>query len=86
MTTNQSSGSPSSSNGVSDGTRTTCDIHRPRKSAGTATTNPAIGPAIPMSNSMRLLGIGSRILMNAPIVPVRRNGNGMKNGSDASTS
>ncbi len=41
-------------------------------SAGTATTKPAIGPAMPMSNSIRLLGIGSRILMNAPIVPVKR--------------
>ena len=55
-------------------------------SAGTATRNPAIGPAIPMSNSIRLDGIGSLMRMNAPIVPVSRNGTGMKNGRDASTS
>ena len=31
--------------------------HRPTNSAGTATTKPAIGPAMPMSNSARLLGM-----------------------------
>jgi hypothetical protein len=58
----------------------------PMTSAGTATTKPAIGPAIPMSNSIRLLGIGSRMRMKAPSVPVSTSGKGRKNGSDASTS
>ena len=31
-------------------------------------------------------GIGSRMRMNAPSVPVERSGTGRKNGSDASTS
>ena len=35
---------------------TTGDIATPTKSAGTANTNPAIGPAMPMSNSIRLVG------------------------------
>ena len=35
-------------------------------SAGTATTNPAIGPAIPMSNSAIFDGMRSRMRMNAP--------------------
>ena len=34
----------------------------------------------------RKRGIGSRIRMKAPIVPVSRNGTGMKKGSEASTS
>ena len=66
--------------------RTTCDIATPMTSAGTVTTNPAIGPAMPMSNSIRLVGIGSRILMNAPNVPMIERGNGRKYGKDASTS
>ena len=57
----------------------------PMKSAGTANTKPASGPAMPMSNNIRLVGIGSRIRMNAPSVPVSTNGIGMKNGSEAST-
>jgi hypothetical protein len=35
---------------------------------------------------MRLVGIGSRIRMNAPSVPVIATGKGKKNGKDASTS
>jgi len=35
---------------------------------------------------MRLLGIGSRMRMNAPRVPVIVIGTGRKNGSDASMS
>ena len=66
--------------------RTRCDIAIPVNSAGTATMNPAIGPAIPISNSIRFCGIGSRMRMNAPIVPVSSTGTGMKKGSDASTS
>ena len=33
------------------GTGITFDSHMPKNSAGTATTKPAIGPAMPMSNS-----------------------------------
>ena len=33
---------------------TTCDNEMPMKSAGTATRNPAMGPAMPMSNNQRL--------------------------------
>jgi hypothetical protein len=82
----KSSGSPSDSPTKSDGIFTTRDIDKPITSAGTATTNPAIGPAMPMSNSMCLVGIASRIRMNAPSVPVSGRGAGRKNGSDASTS
>jgi hypothetical protein len=67
------------------GTFATCDIATPMKSAGTATRNPAIGPAMPMSNSIRFSGIGSRMRMNAPSVPKIEIGIGRKNGSDAST-
>jgi hypothetical protein len=41
---------------------------------------------MPMSNSIRLLGIGSRMRIKAPIVPVSKKGTGMKNGKEASTS
>ena len=69
------------------GKTTTLDIHMPRNSAGTATRNPAMGPAMPMSNSMRLLGIGSRMRMKAPSVPVSgRTGPAEKTASEASTS
>ena len=57
----------------------------PTNSAGTAKAKPASGPAMPMSNNMRLVGIGSRILMKAPSVPVSTSGIGMKKGSEAST-
>ena len=46
-------------------------------SAGTATTNPAIGPATPTSNSAILSGMRDLMRMNAPSVPVsvqRRSG------------
>ncbi len=49
----------------------------PMNKAGTRTTKPAIGPAIPMSNSMRLVGIGSRIRMTAPSVPDNPIGGGL---------
>lgn len=44
---------------------------------GSATANPARGPAIPMSKRARRSVIGARIRMNAPKVPKRR-GEGMK--------
>ena len=51
---------------------------------GIVTMNPAIGPAAPISNNAFLLEIGSRILMNAPIVPkIKGGGSGMKYGNDA---
>ena len=49
-----------------------------------ATTNPAIGPAIPISNNAVRERIGERIRMTAPMVPIRV-GAGMKNGSVAYT-
>jgi hypothetical protein len=49
-----------------------------------ATRKPAIGPAIPMSNSAVRERIGERIRMNAPIVP-NILGNGMKKGRVALT-
>ena len=54
-------------------------------SAGTATTNPAIGPAMPMSKSATLVGMRDRIRMNAPSVPVNGSGAGRKYGGDTST-
>ncbi|OLD17265.1 MAG: hypothetical protein AUJ01_09375 [Acidobacteria bacterium 13_1_40CM_3_65_5] len=72
--------------GNGSGRRTRFDIAMPMNSAGTATRNPAIGPAMPMSNKIRFCGTGSRIRMNAPSVPLIMNGKGRKNGSDASTS
>ena len=62
------------------------DIAMPANNAGTATRKPAIGPAMPISNRMRFCGIGSRMRMKAPSVPLGNNGTGRKNGSDASTS
>ena len=50
----------------------------PAKSAGTATTNPAMGPAAPMSKSIALVGIRWRIRMKAPNVPVGTRGTGRK--------
>ena len=47
-------------------------------SAGTATTNPAIGPAMPMSNSATFDGMRERMRMNAPSVPVSGSGAGRK--------
>ncbi len=46
--------------------------------------NPASGPAMPMSNRMRLDKIAERMRMKAPSVPISV-GAGMKNGSVAST-
>jgi hypothetical protein len=39
-----------------------------------------------MSNNIGLVGMGSRIRITAPSVPVNGSGAGRKNGSDASTS
>ena len=50
----------------------------------TATTNPAIGPAMPMSNSAARERMGERMRMNAPNVPISV-GAGMKKGSVAQT-
>ncbi len=49
-----------------------------------ATMNPAIGPAIPMSNSADRERIAERIQINAPNVPINV-GAGIKNGSVAYT-
>ena len=54
-------------------------------SAGTATTNPAIGPAMPMSKSATFEGMRERMRMNAPSVPVSGSGAGRKYGRVAST-
>ena len=63
------------------------DSASPRNSSGTATTNPAIGPAMPISKSAILSGIRDLMRMNAPSVPVRNGmgGTGMKYGRVAST-
>ncbi len=63
------------------------DSASPVKSRGTATTNPAIGPAMPMSNSAILSGIRDLMRMNAPSVPVMNGigGTGRKYGRVAST-
>ena len=50
----------------------------------TATTNPAIGPAIPISKSAARERIGERMRMNAPSVPINV-GAGMKKGNVAFT-
>ena len=49
-----------------------------------ATTNPAIGPAMPMSNSCARERMGERMRMNAPKVPISV-GAGIKNGRVAFT-
>ena len=61
------------------------DIQRPMNSAGTATTNPAIGPATPMSNSAILSGKRDLIRMNAPSVPVSVKSSGAAAGSTAAS-
>src|SRR5215472_15522722 len=55
-----------------------------KKSTGMATTNPAMGPAMPISNRSRRLRMGERMRMNAPRVPIKV-GAGMKNGQVANT-
>ncbi|MBC8355535.1 MAG: hypothetical protein H8E66_26450 [Planctomycetes bacterium] len=45
-----------------------------------ATTKPASGPAIPMSNISRRLAFIPSIPITAPIVPIGLIGSGMKNG------
>lgn len=66
----------------SRGTRS--DRRIPTASTGSATTNPASGPAMPMSNSARRVGIGERMRMTAPKVPMR-GGPGRKWGQVAHT-
>ena len=51
----KSSGSPSSIPTKSGGSGATLDIASPSSSAGTATRNPAKGPATPISNSAALV-------------------------------
>ena len=60
------------------------DSINPTNIAGTAKTNPAIGPAIPMSNNACRERIGDLIRMNAPMVPISV-GAGTKKGSVAYT-
>ena len=72
------SGSPSDIPIKLSGRGTTRDSLSPKKRAGTATMNPAMGPAAPMSNNIRLVGIEWRIRITAPIVPVRGRGAGRK--------
>src|SRR3972149_101591 len=84
-TPRNSSGSPSSSPPKSGGRTATRDIAMPTNSAGTANRKPAIGPAMPMSNTTRLLAIGSRMRMKAPKVAVRTPQAGGKKGRDAAT-
>jgi len=49
----------------------------PMNSRGSATRNPATGPAAPMSSTAFRLGIFERMRMTAPRVPKPR-GSGMK--------
>ena len=44
--------------------------YMPRMSAGTSTTNPAMGPAMPTSKSTLREGNASRMRMTAPSVPI----------------
>jgi hypothetical protein len=57
----------------------------PKINSGSATTNPAIGPAAAMSNNALRDGIAPRIRITAPSVPTNIGGPGMKNGSVAGT-
>ena len=57
------------------------ETQNPATANGNSATNPASGPASPISNSARRDGIGDFILMNAPKVPARNSGGaGMKKG------
>jgi hypothetical protein len=47
---------------------------------GSATTRPRSGPAIPTSNSTLRFGMGDRMRMIAPMVPMGGTGSGMKYG------
>ena len=80
----KSRGSPSSRPCQSSGMAITCESRSPNHSTGTATTNPAMGPAMPMSNKQRLESTAERIRMKAPMVPIRV-GAGMKYGRETST-
>ena len=72
-----SSGSPKIQTSPVVGTLNRVERLTPMNSTGIATRNPAIGPAMPMSNSSRLLGMGCRMRMKAPRVPAN-NGAGRK--------
>ena len=56
-----------------------CDSDKPTSIAMHAGINPAIGPAIPISNNAARDGIGLLIRINAPSIPIRL-GNGTKKG------
>ena len=75
-----SSGSPSVRNSTAvrgSGSGVTRDRATPKKSAGTATTKPAIGPGrTDVEQDRPWSEYGRRIRMKAPIVPVRQVGHG----------
>ena len=50
------------------------DVAIPIIAIGSATRKPAKGPAIPISNNAFLLGIGSRLEIKAPNVPILKPG------------
>ena len=81
-----SSGSPRFTINPSVGDGTIVESFRPKNSAGSKTSRPPMGPAMPTSNSSILVRKGSRIRITAPSVPVRKTngGSGIKYGSDAS--
>ena len=60
------------------------DIATPAAIGISSATNPASGPAIPMSNRIFFERIADRMRMNAPSVPISV-GAGIKNGSVTST-
>ena len=72
------SGSPKERPEKSRGKGVSRERLRPATNVGTATTKPANGPATPMSKRIGLVLIGPRIRMNAPRVPVRKIGAGIK--------
>ena len=64
-----------------------CIVAYARAATGSKAIKPAIGPATPMSNTARRVGIGESILIKAPNVPAGPTigGVGKKNGNVAST-
>ena len=63
----------------------TSESVRPTITAGMAKQTPAQGPAAPISNSADRLAGGDFIRMNAPKVPTKNGGPGMKYGRLAQT-
>ena len=55
-----------------------CEKYKPTMAAGIKKTNPANGPAMPISNKARLDGMRDLILMTAPKVPTGGKGEGIK--------